>query len=308
MFVEFMTRRGVRTVVAGGQPTPGPMQAASGSRGARMYSADHLDALFAHAGEISRLANASLPNIPVDHDVRDQGMWTTFAGFTLRDQLREEDAGAGEEPIPLQFRYEAADCRIYYTLRNIWNMTQLWRDAAAAAWDDPTLCVEGSTGFSTTAGQPRTNGSPPNLPPVPPAAPARPPTSSSSSANAAAAGTVYDIASDESTIMGGRKENIRSFVVVDSCATGCHDLACRSNVTLGASCSGVSMCVPKVSSQDDCVNRHDAKKFGLETLGLRASDSKGNGDAKFRDVTVKKKLQFVCVPTREADDLRCPNR
>lgn len=44
LFVEMMTRvKGVRTVVVGGAPTPGPMQAVSGNRGAALYSSDDLD-------------------------------------------------------------------------------------------------------------------------------------------------------------------------------------------------------------------------------------------------------------------------
>ncbi|KAK0702375.1 hypothetical protein B0H67DRAFT_650411 [Lasiosphaeris hirsuta] len=96
----------VRTIVAGGRPETGPMQAASGSR------------------SISTAANACLPNIPFHRDVRDQGMWTSYTGFNLRDDVLEEADGESE-PIPLQFRFEAADCRIYYTLRNFRKLTQL---------------------------------------------------------------------------------------------------------------------------------------------------------------------------------------
>lgn len=50
----------------------------------------------------------------------------------------------------MQFKYEAADCRIYYTFANIYNMTRLWHDVAKAAFEDQSLCIEGSQGFSTT--------------------------------------------------------------------------------------------------------------------------------------------------------------
>jgi hypothetical protein len=43
--------------------------------------------------------------------------------------------------------YQAANCRIFYTLANVYNLDQLWHDAATAAWDDDTLCVEDSTGY-----------------------------------------------------------------------------------------------------------------------------------------------------------------
>jgi hypothetical protein len=150
LFVEIMTRAGVRTVVAGGRPTTGPMQAAAGTRGAILYSASNLDddMSFARAidANVTENTNATIP------EVRDPGIYTKAAGFNLRDQIRKD------ETTPLQFKYEAADCRIYYTLANLYNMTQLWHDVATAAFVDPSKCVDGSRGFSTTN---NTNPSPP---------------------------------------------------------------------------------------------------------------------------------------------------
>lgn len=125
------------------------MQAVGGSRGARQYWGQYpyLDADLALAGLVDEYANKTLPNIPPNADFRDSGIWTTYAGFTLRDSIRQEEANRSDA-IPLQFRYEAADCRLYYTLRSLYNMTQQWRDAATATWDDSSLCVEGSTGYS----------------------------------------------------------------------------------------------------------------------------------------------------------------
>lgn len=149
LFVEFMTRLGVRTVVMGGSPSPGPMQAVGGSRGARQYWGQYpyLDVDLWWAGTLDEHANQTLPEIAPNAEFRDSGIWTTYAGFTLRDSIRQEEANSSDA-TPLQFRYEAADCRLYYTLRNLYNMTQQWRDAAAATWDDASLCVQGSTGYS----------------------------------------------------------------------------------------------------------------------------------------------------------------
>ncbi|KAF2795817.1 hypothetical protein K505DRAFT_301442 [Melanomma pulvis-pyrius CBS 109.77] len=153
LFVEMMTRAGVKTVVAGGRPSTGPMQAASGTRGANLYDAFSLDddILFARSIDefVDENVNATFP------EIRELGMYIKFAGFNIRDQIRKD------EPTPLQFKYEAADCRIYYTLANVYNFTRLWHDVAAAAFTDPSLCVDGSTGFSTT------NNTTPNAPPKP---------------------------------------------------------------------------------------------------------------------------------------------
>jgi hypothetical protein len=161
LFVELMTyQAGVKTIAVGGQPKPGPMQAVSGTRGAAAYSADALDYDF----------DDGLKYLPVDKpevvsqlpNRTDTGMWINYAGFTIRNQVR------GTEFTPLQFQYQAADCRIYYTLGTIYNLTQLWSYTARAAWDDPTLCVQDSTGYPTARNKTSTR-----LPPsAKPAAPA----------------------------------------------------------------------------------------------------------------------------------------
>jgi hypothetical protein len=139
------------------------MQAVSGSRGSRGYSGEILDWIMKFAGLQDETANRTLPNIPVDHETRDSGMWVSFSGINLRDQIRKSDFDAGGQLVPLQFQYEAAHCRIFYTVKNIYNLTQLWRDAAAAAWDS-SLCVPGSTGFADLPNQPAANQPPPRVP------------------------------------------------------------------------------------------------------------------------------------------------
>ncbi|KAF2866402.1 hypothetical protein BDV95DRAFT_209640 [Massariosphaeria phaeospora] len=146
LFTELMTHEaGVRTLTVGGRPVKGPMQAVSGTRGASVYSADSLDLdILGLSDELTvnnPTAAASLPNRT------ETGMWINYAGFTIRNQVREND------PTPLHFQYQAADCRIYYTLANIYNLTQLWHDTARAAWDDESFCVEDSTGYPTARGQ-----------------------------------------------------------------------------------------------------------------------------------------------------------
>ncbi|KAH6638299.1 hypothetical protein C7974DRAFT_158490 [Boeremia exigua] len=153
LFVEMMTQAGAKTVVAGGRPTKGPMQAASGTRGARSYDTWTLDNDMIYARSLDESVatnvNATVP------EIRDSAMFVKYGGFNLRDQIRKEDT------TPLQFKYEAADCRIYYTVDNIYNMTRLWHDVSAAAFTDSSLCVEGSTGFS------KTNNTNPIAPPQP---------------------------------------------------------------------------------------------------------------------------------------------
>lgn len=144
-----MTQAGVRTIVVGGRPDAGPMQAASGTRAAAMYTAAALDEDFVNATDFVTLngdyrpSNDSLALLSALP--RETGMWVNSAGFSLRDQVRSAD-----DPEPLQLKYQPADCRIYWTLDNVVNFTRLWSDAAAATWDDPGRCVAGSTSSKST--------------------------------------------------------------------------------------------------------------------------------------------------------------
>ena len=134
---------GVRTVAVGGLPAPGPMQVPGGSRGARYYSISTLDDNIAAVQSFLRSqgsANATfLPNRTEALNIE-----LLYASVNLRDQIRRG------ETVPVQFAYEAADCRVYYTPRTVYNQTALWLDAAAALWSSPQRCVAGSTGFATT--------------------------------------------------------------------------------------------------------------------------------------------------------------
>jgi hypothetical protein len=138
MFVELFTQVGARTVVVGGRPSTGPMQAVGGNRGAASYSAERLDIDIKAIGDVNTTAKDLLPQLN-ERGTRDSGVYTIYMGINLRDQVRPNDT------TPLQFKYEAADCRIFYTFANIYNMTRLWRDVISAAYD-PSLCIEDSTG------------------------------------------------------------------------------------------------------------------------------------------------------------------
>lgn len=140
------TEVGVKTIVAGGRPTTGPMQAVGGNRGAAIYSADGLDfhLLALNSTEANDTVLATVPRLN-EKGYRDSGVFTTVLGVNLRDQIRPNDT------TPLQFKYEAADCRIFYTLANAYNMSRLWRDAVSASLDNPSLCVPGSTGFKNAS-------------------------------------------------------------------------------------------------------------------------------------------------------------
>ncbi|KAI3329982.1 hypothetical protein F4824DRAFT_354112 [Ustulina deusta] len=139
LFLESMHHdAGVRVVAVGGRPKAGPMQGASGSRGAREYGIDVLDENINFVQLILNSSEANfLPNRTEANDV-----YITYASVNLRDQIRRN------ETTPLQFSYVPADCRIYFTPQTVYNYTNLWTYAADAIWNNTKLCVPGSTGHT----------------------------------------------------------------------------------------------------------------------------------------------------------------
>ncbi|KAE8333676.1 hypothetical protein BDV39DRAFT_211807 [Aspergillus sergii] len=134
LFMELMHHEaGVQTVVIGGQPSYGPMQAPSGTRGATFYKAENMHRDIELARDIDKSTHVDLPNVMPE-------FFITTATVNLRDQVRHTDISA----TPLQFLYEPADCRIFLVPKSWYNYTNLWKYAANAIWQNPALCANGS--------------------------------------------------------------------------------------------------------------------------------------------------------------------
>jgi hypothetical protein len=203
------------------------MQAASGSRGARVYDASELDEDFAFVSNTieNTTAAAMLPNRS------DTGMWVTTAGINIRDQIRKDDL------TPLQFKYEAADCRLFYTVANIFNMSRLWHDVAAATWNNASLCVTGSTGFPSARNTSSTQ--------APPRRTAQLPLLSLDLADS--------VAITGNGTVGILDSGSRQTGEIKSCQTNsdCNgDLCLGTNLRCGTIFKPVSACLPKCSNYD----------------------------------------------------------
>lgn len=137
-FVEMMKHEGgARTIVAGGRPEKGPMQAVSGNKGSELYSSFELDNDFYSAGQINSSVSPQLPQN------RGTDFVLSYASINLLDGIRQ-----GED-TPLQFVYEAADCRIFYTKHTVYNFVNLWNYVIDAFYRNPSLCI--ATGTSKPA-------------------------------------------------------------------------------------------------------------------------------------------------------------
>ena len=158
VFVEMMHHEaGVKTVVVGGLPQTGPMQTASGSRGVQIYLDQNIDDDITVAEYFNATTADYLPD-------RETDVLVTFLSVNIRDQIRKE-----QQDVPVQFVYDAADCRIFYTAETWSDYSSLWTYAVNAI-SNPKLCVAGSTGYSSTIG----TGSQPSTPAPTSKAPANP--------------------------------------------------------------------------------------------------------------------------------------
>ncbi|KAK4163302.1 hypothetical protein QBC43DRAFT_335495 [Cladorrhinum sp. PSN259] len=133
----------VSTVAIGGRPQPGMMQWPGGVEGAQVFP----------MSEISVAAAAILTlNSTADNYTNGQ-MELLAEAYALQ---RASSPGSGSvngknafdrsnQKVPLQFLFEPADCRFFYTREMITDPTKVWERAVDTTWKDPEgLCVEGS--------------------------------------------------------------------------------------------------------------------------------------------------------------------
>ncbi|KAF4940843.1 Peptidase S41 family protein ustP [Colletotrichum fructicola] len=137
--VGIITRElGVQVVAMGGRPIDAPMQAVGGTKGGPVIALGSYQKLWPALGpvkppegiEVTPFAEADPPlaGMPTDG-------WTVNSANVYPN----DDLGA-----PLQFHYEAANCKLFYTWDTLTNMTSLWSAVADVKWNG-AKCVKGST-------------------------------------------------------------------------------------------------------------------------------------------------------------------
>lgn len=144
---ELKNVAGVKAVAVGGRPEEKPMQAVTGSKGGEVMplfvfpeyaglllnisSPIGISTIKSNDATLTKIAN--VPRIAVragDSSTRVQS----------QDQIRKGDNTA----TPLQFIYDAADCKIFYTPETYSDPDLAWKQAWDAFSDD-SKCVSGST-------------------------------------------------------------------------------------------------------------------------------------------------------------------
>ncbi|WQF90266.1 Putative Tail specific protease, ClpP/crotonase-like domain superfamily [Colletotrichum destructivum] len=145
---ELKNIAGVKAVTVGGRPENKPIETVAGTKGGEVIplfqfskyakvalqfsSTAGLSSVQSNDSTLSAVAN--VPNIAIrvgDSSSRAQS----------QDQIRKGD----ETATPLQYIYEAADCRIFYTAKSFADPVEAWKQVWSA-YSDNSKCVEGSTG------------------------------------------------------------------------------------------------------------------------------------------------------------------
>ncbi|EKV10044.1 Peptidase S41 family protein [Penicillium digitatum] len=146
-FVKLMKRQGVRTIAFGGRPQKAPMQGVGGVKGGQSLGINYINGYIEQAnGLIRESVNSGSPILTsAEWKAFNESSPSTTASLqwsgnlNLRNEYDPEDG-----QTPLQFVYEAAECRLFYTLENYLERETVWQ-AAAKAMFGSGQCVEGST-------------------------------------------------------------------------------------------------------------------------------------------------------------------
>ncbi|KAK1759013.1 putative peptidase [Echria macrotheca] len=133
----------IKTVTVGGRPKTGQMQSVGGVEGAQVF----------YLQDISAAATATLILSP-DLNQTDSELALLDEGYALRRAFNPTSPGAvngknafmrANADTPLQFLYQASNCRFFYTKEMLFGPAEVWKRAVDATWTDPAkFCVEGS--------------------------------------------------------------------------------------------------------------------------------------------------------------------
>ncbi|KAI8943578.1 hypothetical protein NX059_001574 [Plenodomus lindquistii] len=143
IFSELMTQQaGVKTIAMGGRSNKKAIQAVGGVKGVNNYQFGFIQQLAQYAIRFQPSLNTSI----LKKDYFSDLPFNRASGgpaVNTRDGVRHNDTSG----VPLQFIYEEADCRLYYTPEMTVDITSVWKAAADAQWNKKGKCVS-SGGYS----------------------------------------------------------------------------------------------------------------------------------------------------------------
>ncbi|KAF2213186.1 hypothetical protein CERZMDRAFT_17713, partial [Cercospora zeae-maydis SCOH1-5] len=158
LFSEFMKASApgtIRSVVVGGRRQEGPMQYAGGVKGGQLTPMAQVGAIVFVSLENATLSQqldfertfgqqlivAAIAALSRAYYNPEGTIASLLASINFRNTIREGDPSA----TPLQYVYDAASCRVFYTAAMYGSQELLWERVYESAWEDGS-CVAGSTG------------------------------------------------------------------------------------------------------------------------------------------------------------------
>ncbi|KAF2119174.1 hypothetical protein BDV96DRAFT_610935 [Lophiotrema nucula] len=153
IFSEFLTKQGgVKTIALGGRSNKNQIQAIGGVKGTNNFQWGYIQDLAQSAVLYAPPALKASLNGSVLVTEYSSELWYDRAsgspGVNVRDGLLKDD----KTGTPLQFIYENANCRLYYTPEMTVDATAMWKAAADAQWGNSGKCVS-SGGYGRRASE-----------------------------------------------------------------------------------------------------------------------------------------------------------
>lgn len=141
IFADLMRTQGVKSIAMGGRPQHGPITGVGGTNGGIDFSWSQIYILVLSTLQTGSEAQAAiikkLTDLPIKRSLRAS---VNLQNIFYSDHLKDR--------IPAQYVRSEADCRLFYTLDMLTDVTNLWKAAATAAFKGGK-CVAG--GFSKDA-------------------------------------------------------------------------------------------------------------------------------------------------------------
>ncbi|EFQ34011.1 uncharacterized protein GLRG_09155 [Colletotrichum graminicola M1.001] len=127
---EFLRHQGgVKSIAFGGLPVEGPIEAIGGVKGSEVL--DWSD-IYAYTSSLLPYASTDEQKAAFDRYIDLPLNRSITAAVNVRDQILRDNIADG---IPAQYVREEADCRLYWTLPMISDVTAVWKAAANAAFN-----------------------------------------------------------------------------------------------------------------------------------------------------------------------------
>ena len=148
IFAELLTHEaGVKTVVFGGRSNANKIQAIGGVKGANIYAWTYIRSFSQEAIDLNETLQDSVLK-EYNSSLVINRAWAN--GLNVRDAVRKDD----DSGIALQFKYEEADCRLYYTPEMTVSALAIWKAAADAQWNNSSRCI-GNGGYHSPSNDKR---------------------------------------------------------------------------------------------------------------------------------------------------------